>query len=458
LRIIIVGAGKLGYDLTKILSQEDHDVIVIDKDAEALKPIADNFDVMTVNGNGASVKVLEKVQADTAQLVLAVTDYDELNIIACMIAKQWGVPMTVARVRNPDYAPDSLPFLGSYHNFGIDLFLNPEYLAAQEIYRLIEVPNATSVGYFADGKLSLISLKISENMAIAGKRIYELNLDKITVVAIIRQGNVLIPNGSTQLLMNDKVFVMGRTEGFHNLNPLMKLKNPRFKRIVIAGGGLITEFLVRELNAKRNVPEIKVIEPSLERCRVLPRGLEGCSIIHADPTRLEILEEENLGAGDIFISLTGSDNSNLVACMVAKQLQVSQILCEVSREDYISLAETIGVTATVTPRMLTVSSVLKAIKKKNVIAVSLLNTGEAEILELEVEPDAPATHLPLKHLEIPVGIVIGAVLHNGEVVIPRGDTRIMAGDRVIVFSLRSLAAEVEKLFRQSETFEDDGTH
>jgi len=458
LRIIIVGAGKLGYDLTKILSQEDHDVIVIDKDAEALKPIADNFDVMTVNGNGASVKVLEKVQADTAQLVLAVTDYDELNIIACMIAKQWGVPMTVARVRNPDYAPDSLPFLGSYHNFGIDLFLNPEYLAAQEIYRLIEVPNATSVGYFADGKLSLISLKISENMAIAGKRIYELNLDKITVVAIIRQGNVLIPNGSTQLLMNDKVFVMGRTEGFHNLNPLMKLKNPRFKRIVIAGGGLITEFLVRELNAKRNVPEIKVIEPSLERCRVLPRGLEGCSIIHADPTRLEILEEENLGAGDIFISLTGSDNSNLVACMVAKQLQVSQILCEVSREDYISLAETIGVTATVTPRMLTVSSVLKAIKKKNVIAVSLLNTGEAEILELEVEPDAPATHLPLKHLEIPVGIVIGAMLHNGEVVIPRGDTRIMAGDRVIVFSLRSLAAEVEKLFRQSETFEDDGTH
>lgn len=458
MRIIIVGAGKLGYDLTKILSQEDHDVIVIDKDAEALKPIADNFDVMTVNGNGASVKVLEKVQADTAQLVLAVTDYDELNIIACMIAKQWGVPMTVARVRNPDYAPDSLPFLGSYHNFGIDLFLNPEYLAAQEIYRLIEVPNATSVGYFADGKLSLISLKISENMAIAGKRIYELNLDKITVVAIIRQGNVLIPNGSTQLLMNDKVFVMGRTEGFHNLNPLMKLKNPRFKRIVIAGGGLITEFLVRELNAKRNVPEIKVIEPSLERCRVLPRGLEGCSIIHADPTRLEILEEENLGAGDIFISLTGSDNSNLVACMVAKQLQVSQILCEVSREDYISLAETIGVTATVTPRMLTVSSVLKAIKKKNVIAVSLLNTGEAEILELEVEPDAPATHLPLKHLEIPVGIVIGAVLHNGEVVIPRGDTRIMAGDRVIVFSLRSLAAEVEKLFRQSETFEDDGTH
>lgn len=444
--------------MTKILSQEDHDVIVIDKDAEALKPIADNFDVMTVNGNGASVKVLEKVQADTAQLVLAVTDYDELNIIACMIAKQWGVPMTVARVRNPDYAPDSLPFLGSYHNFGIDLFLNPEYLAAQEIYRLIEVPNATSVGYFADGKLSLISLKISENMAIAGKRIYELNLDKITVVAIIRQGNVLIPNGSTQLLMNDKVFVMGRTEGFHNLNPLMKLKNPRFKRIVIAGGGLITEFLVRELNAKRNVPEIKVIEPSLERCRVLPRGLEGCSIIHADPTRLEILEEENLGAGDIFISLTGSDNSNLVACMVAKQLQVSQILCEVSREDYISLAETIGVTATVTPRMLTVSSVLKAIKKKNVIAVSLLNTGEAEILELEVEPDAPATHLPLKHLEIPVGIVIGAVLHNGEVVIPRGDTRIMAGDRVIVFSLRSLAAEVEKLFRQSETFEDDGTH
>ena len=455
MKIIIVGAGKLGYDLTKILSQEDHDVIVIDKDADALKPIADNFDVMIVNGNGASIKILEKVQAESAQMVLAVTDYDELNIIACMIAKQLGVPMTVARVRNPDYAPVSLPMIGAYHNFGIDLYLNPEYLAAQEIYRLIEVPNATSVGYFADGKLSLISLKISENMAIAGKRIYELNLDKITVVAIIRQGDVLIPNGSTQLLLNDKVFVMGKTAGFHNLNPLMKLKTPRFKRIVIAGGGLITEYLVQELTTKRNVPDIKVIEPSLERCRALSRQLEGCSIIHADPTRLEILEEENLGAGDIFISLTGSDNSNLVACMVAKQLQVSQILCEISREDYISLAETIGVTATVTPRMLTVSSVLKAIKKKNVIAVSLLNTGEAEILELEVEPDAPATHLPLKHLEIPVGIVIGAVLHDGEVVIPRGDTRIAPGDRVIVFPLRTMASFVDKLFRQNETTGED---
>lgn len=445
MKIVIVGAGKLGFDLARVLSQEEHDIIVIDKDSEALGPIADNFDVMTVVGNGASVKVLEDVQAKTADILLAVTDNDELNIVACMLAKQFGVRTTAARVRNPDYSP-TLPSVLSYTSFGIDLIINPEYLAAQEIFRLIEVPTATGIEYFAGGRLSMISIKVAEEMEIAGKRIADLNLEKYTIVAVIRKEKVIIPNGNTQLMVNDKLYVLGKTAGFHNLNGLIKLKKPKFKQIIIAGGGLITQYLVYLLRTKKNLPVIKVIEPSEEKCRHLSTDLEGCQVICADATKMEILEDENLGETDIFISLTGSDNSNLVACMLAKKREVNEVICEVSREDYISLAESIGVTATITPRLLTVSTVLKLMRKKNVISVNLLNTGEAEMLELEAEPDSPITKSYLRNLKIPAGVVIGSITQKGNILVPRGDTLIQPGDRAIVFALRQVAPKIEQFF------------
>lgn len=448
MKIVIVGAGKLGFDLARVLSQEDHDIIVIDKDPEAIGPINDNFDVMTVVGNGASVKILEEIQAKTADILLAVTDNDELNIIACMLAKQLGVRTTAARVRNPDYSP-TLPSVLAYTNFGIDLIINPEYLAAQEIFRLVEVPTATGIEYFAGGKLSMIGIKVAEEMDIVGKKIVELNLEKYTVVAVIRKEQVIIPNGNTQLLQNDKIFVLGKTAGFHNLNGLMKLKKPKFKQIVIAGGGLITQYLIYLLRTKKNLPDIKIIEPSVDKCRYLSSDLEGCQIICADATKMEILEDENLGETDIFISLTGSDNSNLVACMLAKKREVNEVICEVSREDYISLAESIGVTATITPRLLTVSTVLKLMRKKNVISVNLLNTGEAEMLELEAEPDSPITQSYLRNLKMPPGVVIGSITQKGNILVPRGDTQIQPGDRAIVFALRVVAPKVEQLFHNN---------
>ncbi|NLW47249.1 MAG: Trk system potassium transporter TrkA [Firmicutes bacterium] len=445
MKIVIIGAGKLGFDLARVLSQENHDIIVIDKNAEAIGPIADNFDVMTVVGNGASIKVLEEVQVKTADILLAVTNNDELNIIACMFAKQLGVRTTAARVRNPDYST-VLPSVLSYTNFGINLIINPEYLAAQEIFRLIEVPTATGIDYFAGGKLSMISIKVAEDMEIVGKKIAELNLEKYTIVAVIRKEEVIIPNGKTQLLQNDKIYVLGKTAGFHNLNGLIKLKKPKFKQIVIAGGGLITHYLVSLLQTKKNLPEIKIIEPSADRCRTLSTELGDCQIICADATKMEILDEENLGGTDIFIASTGSDNSNLVACMLAKKKEVGEIICEVSREDYINLAEGIGVTAAITPRLLTVSTVLKLMRRKNVISVNLLNTGEAAMLELEAEPESPITRSYLRNLKLPPGVVIGSITQQGNILVPRGDTLIQPGDRAIIFALRAVAPKIEQLF------------
>ena len=189
MRIVIVGAGRAGFDISKILSGENHDVILIDRDPEALRAAAEQLDVMTLVGNGASARTLEEVDIKAADIILAVTENDELNLIACMTAKQCGVPMTVARVRNSDYT-SAHPYLLSYSQYGIDLIINPEHLAAQEIFRLLEVPMATDMEYFHEGKLSLIGLKVGEELAIAGQRISDLNLEKLTVVAIIRNGRL----------------------------------------------------------------------------------------------------------------------------------------------------------------------------------------------------------------------------------------------------------------------------
>ncbi|HBT15489.1 MAG TPA: hypothetical protein DEB05_00870, partial [Firmicutes bacterium] len=226
----------------------------------------------------------------------------------------------------------------------------------------------------------------------------------------------------------------------------IKTKTPVFKRIIIAGGGLITRYLLRLLRQKKNSLEIKIIEPQNELCKTLAGEVEGCSIICADPTKRDVLEEENLGAGDIFISLLGSENLNLVASLLARKLGVEEIICELGREDYIPLGDTIGVTATITPRLLTTNTVLKLVRKSNILNINLLQSGDAEIIELLPEENSLVTKGNLRDLNISPGIVIGAVIHDDKIIVPRGDTIINPYDHVIIFALKSAIPEVEKLF------------
>ncbi|MGE5530245.1 MAG: Trk system potassium transporter TrkA [Patescibacteria group bacterium] len=443
--MVVVGAGKLGYDISRILSGEQHDVIVIDKDHQALKAITQDLDVLTVTGNGASVKTLQEAEIGTADIMLAVTDNDELNMIACMTAKQSGVGMTVARVRNPDYT-SSHPIVLLYNSYGIDMIINPEYLAAQEIYRLIEVPMALDIEYFADGKLSLIGVRIDKNLAISGKRIKEMGIKTLTILAVIRQDQVIIPDGNTEFLPNDKVFVLGQTRGLHELNGFLQ-KNVHFQRILIGGGGRITRYLARMLQNRKTVPDIRIIEPSMERCREMAVEFDNCAIVCGDPDKSETLREEHLGANDIFIALTESDNTNLVACLQAKMMGAKEIICATTREDYIVLAEAAGATATVTPRLLTASTLLKLVRRSNIVSLNLLHLGDAVILELIAGDRSRATAGRLTELNLPRDVVIGAVIHEGDIIVPRGDTIIHPGDHVVVAGLKEHISQIEGFFQ-----------
>ena len=448
MRIVVVGLGRVGYNISKVLSEEGHDVIIIDKDPEVLKMAAADLDVMTVVGNGASARTLEEVDIKTVDIILAVTEHDELNMIACMTAKQSGVPMTVARIRNPEYTSYH-PYILSYSHYGIDRIINPEHLAAQEIFRLIAIPMATDVEYFYDGKLSLVGLKVNQEMEIAGQRIADLNLERFTVVAVAREGKALIPRGGTRLLPDDKILVLGETLGFQHLNGLTKKKTPVFRRVVIAGGGLIAQYFIRLLLQKKKSPEIVVFDPNPEVCAAIATELPGCEIICADPTNKEVLEEQYLGPDDVFISLLGTESNNLMASLLARKLGVEEVICEIGREDYIPLADTVGVTAAITPRLLTVNTVLKLVRKSNIVNINLLQSGDAEILEVIPETNSPVTEAKLRDLGLPPGILIGAVIHEGKVIVPRGDTWIQPSDHVIVFAMKKLVPEVEKLFYHS---------
>jgi len=445
-RVLVVGAGKVGFDISKRLSDEGHGVTVIDKEVEALREIQDNLDVLTVVGNGASARMLEQVNVENVDMVVAVTETDEVNMIACMTAKQCGVPMTVARIRNPEYAPDH-PYALSYTRFGIDVIVNPEYLAAQEIFRLIEVPVATELEYFADGRVSVTGIRIEENADVVERKIRDLGISDSTVVAVSRGGRIVIPDGDTILRLNDKIFVLGRTTGFHHLNGIFSPRRTSLDRIIVAGGGLIAQYLLGLILSRRDAPRVMVIEPDPRRCNRLASEYARCEVICSDPTKIETLSGENIGPHDAYICVTGSDHSNLVSCMFARRLGVRQIISEVRREDYAPVWEDLGVNATVVPRLLTVSTVLKLVRRSKVVALTLLGSGEAEIVELVPEPGAPVTADRLRNLNFPKGAVVGSIIREGEVIVPRGDSEIEPGDHVIVFAELQAVSAVENLFR-----------
>lgn len=234
-----------------------------------------------------------------------------------------SVARAKSRCPEPPVPPSLLDFVGAV-----------EHLAAQEIFRLIEVPMASDMAYFFDGKLGLVGMKIEDDMDVTGKKLSEIGLSRFTVVAVVRDGQTLIPNGDTQLQLKDKVYVLGQTRGFQFLNGLVKKKGPSFRRIVIAGSGLVAQYLIRLLQGKKLVPEIRMIDTNFDHMKGLAQELSGCHFVNADPTKIENLKEEGLGSGDIFVSLLDSESTNFVACMLAHKLGVKEIICEIGREDY----------------------------------------------------------------------------------------------------------------------------
>ncbi|NLX86322.1 MAG: Trk system potassium transporter TrkA, partial [Clostridiales bacterium] len=395
-------------------------------------------------GNGISSSLLKGLGIEGWDLFIAVTDSDEANIVACITSKKLGVKTAIARVRNPEYVVE-LDFMRS--SLGIDYIINPEYATACEIIRLLLNTYASYAADFAKGQVRMSEIIIESASVFAGKQIKDLKLPPgVVITAITRSGEVIIPNGFDYIMPDDTLYIMGEKSVVDRVakNAGAHIVNNRVKNVMIIGGGRIGYYLAKGL--EHLDINVKIIEQDLERCKELAEGLDNALVLHGDGTDLTLLKAENIEGMDAFLAVTGYDEENLMVSVLAKRMGAKKVIAKVSRSNYTSVLETIGIDNAVSPKLITASDILRIVRGGRIVSISLLIGGRAEVLEIIPQEGAPILDKPLKELGIPKGIIIGAILRHGKVIIPNGDAVIKASDRVIVFTLDSRVDKVTKLF------------
>ncbi len=446
MKIIIIGAGKVGKQIAKTLSSENHDVILIEKD-EARRQIAqDNLDVITILGNGANVRTLEKAGIKEADMLIAVTNSDEVNMLACMTAKQFGVSKKIARIRNSEYLYANVL---SRDKLGIDFTINPERAAAREIIKLLKSPkNVAQIQGFAGGKVNLIELKIDNNFPFINQQLKNIDFKyPILIAAIYRNDEIIIPNGEEKIISNDNLYILIKKENLINLDSMISKAPLLMQNVIILGGskiGFQTALILSKLGIKT-----KLIELDFEKCEKLAEKLPTTLVINGDGTDIDLLKSEGIATTDGFVAVTGYDEYNLLVALLAKHLGAKKVIAKVDRINYVPILEKIGVDAVINPRMTTASAILRSIRKGKIISLTLLKEGKAEVIELIVHSDAKIINTPLKKLKkakLPKNSIIGAIVRENNVIIPHGDDIIQAGDKIIIFALSSDIKKIERIF------------
>ena len=446
MRILILGAGDVGLHLAQQLAHENHDVVVIEQDRERARLTQDFADVLVIEGNGASLTTLEQAGITKTDLLLAVTSHDEVNLMACLSAAQYEVPKRIARVSKPDYYDHTgiLPM----ERLGVDLMINPERECALESYQLLQSGAAAEFAQFENGLVQLIGVRVKPGAPVAGKRLLEIGKGvrdvHALVVAIARRGETIIPGGATRIEEGDQVFILGEPRHMPDVLPLAGYDRFDLRRVIIAGGSREAWFLAHMLEEHKI--GCTLIESNRARALELSEDLRKTLVLHGDATDLELLEMEGVGDADGFVAYTGSDETNLLSCLLAKNLGTHRVISLIKRFNYIPLVARVGVDAAVSPRMAAVNAIMSHVRRGSVLAVATLKGTAAEGIEFNVSHRFPHKGTPLSELRFPTGSLIGAIIRGDTVIIPGGTDCIHAGDRVVVFVLPGARQKVEKLF------------
>lgn len=445
MRIVIIGAGEIGYNLAKQLSYEGHDISIIEKNQERYTRVAESLDVHATFGNATSYAILEQAGVRKADLLAAVTTSDEVNILTALIAKEYGVGKTVARVKNLEFMSDNAPLKAE--KLGIDQFVHPESETANAMTRLLKQTAATDSIEFEGGRISLIGVQIRKDCPVLLKKLVDLNKEHsdivVRIVAILRKDITRIPTGQDSLQPNDRIFLMTKKESVTDVLRILGKENEHIEHVMILGGGQIGFLMAQELQKSHNV---KLIEADVDKSLKLAEELPGSLVIKGDGRDLNVLAQEGIIDMDAFIAATGDDETNIITCLMANHLRVPRIISLTNKTDYMPILPTIGIHAYISKQMITVSSILKFIRKGEIVGVVSIPGVAAEAIELVAQPNSKITRKPLMKQNIPKNSILGAVLRNEEVFIPVGNTQIQAGDKVVVFVLPSAIKDLEKLF------------
>lgn len=443
MKIIIIGAGKVGYTLAENLANENNDITIIDKNTSALEKAEDNLDIMCIKGNGVSANILLEAGINEADLLIAVTGSDEINMVCCLTGKKLGALHAIARVRNPEYA-DELSLIKDH--LGLDFVINPEYAAAEEIAHTLGFSSAINVERFASGRVRMVQLKVTPNMSIVGKTVKQIDKESsssVLIGIIVRENDVIVPDGSLTIQENDIIYVIGKASNVFKFCKIYGKYPEKIKNVMIIGGGRITYYLYKLLNDMGM--NIRIIEIDKERCIELSDLIPNALIINSDGTQENVLLSENIDNMDAFISVTGIDEENLMSSLLAKKLGVKKIITKISRDNYFSLVRSLGIDTIISPKLITADQILKYVRGNTLQSLLRVMEGKAEILEFEIDKYYDFLNKPLKELHIASNSIIATIVRNKEVVVPHGNDIIKEGDRIIVITKEKSIADLNTL-------------
>jgi len=443
MRILIIGAGEVGTELASKLSREDHDVVIIDKSRETLSKF-ESMDVLTVQGNGASLEVLDSAGIKDTDLLIAATQVDEINIMACLLGKNNGAKRTIARVRQSSYGNEYRSLTNE--KLGIDIVINPEQVAANEIVKVVKSAHASEIEFFCGGRVQMLGLRLTAESPLVGKKLKDLDLgDNTLIAAIIRDNDLIIPRGDDNLKTQDHVYLLtltGRRYGW-----ITGKDEVRPQKIMVMGAGKVGRHMVRMLSKSRSV-NVKLIDNNLERCHEVADLYPDVMVLHGSGTDLDFLRQEDIDTTDVFVAVSGKDEVNILSALLAKKLGVKKTIVEINRPDYAVLVDTLDIDTALRPRLLTAGQILKLVRKGSIVSIMILGEDQAEVIEINVGDKAPVTGKTLQEMKLPRNVLVGAILRRGKAIIPRGSDSIQRGDKVVLFCQTKMSQQATALFSE----------
>ena len=451
MKIIITGCGKVGRTLAEQLSRENHDVTVIDQNPEALQYVADNLDAMCVVGNGAVFRTQIEAGVEDADLMIATTSSDELNMLCCLIAKKAGNCHTVARIRNPEYYQEIRYIRGELN---LSMAINPERAAAMEIARLLRFPSAIKIEPFAKGRVELLKFVIPKESALDQMRVSEV-VEKlrsnVLICAVERGDMVVIPDGNFRMQSGDKISFIAPHKDSADFFKKAGIGTSTIKSVMIVGGGRLAYYLAKTLSDTRM--KIKIIDRDERRCRELSELLPGAMIIHGDGTDQRLLLEEGIGSAGAFASLTGVDEENIMMSLYAASESDAKIITKVGRIAFENVINSLNLGSVIYPKLLTADIILQYVRAmqnsmgSNVETLYKIVADKVEALEFRVKKDAPMLGIPLEKLNLKDNLLVACINRNGTIITPRGQDTLEAGDTVIVATTHTGLNDLKDLLR-----------
>ena len=452
MKIIVLGAGKVGKTLIKHMSNEDHDIIVVDQNATKVEEVVNQFDVIGVVGNGGSYDILMEAGAQDANLIICVTASDELNILAGLMAKKMGTRHTIARVRNPDYSSQR-DFMRN--QLGFSMIVNPELEAASEIRRVLSFPSAVKVDTFSRGKVELAEFFVEEHSRLNGvelSQLHKITKTNILVCAVSHNEDVIIPDGNYAIKPGDHLYITGTHRDLSRFCLDIGVITTRIKNVIIVVGGKIAYYLSKQLSTQGI--KVKIIEKDKNRCQVLAEKLPYVTIIHGDGSDDELLNEEGIENTDAVLALTGLDEENIIISLPAKSLYHKKTIAKVTRMNYAGLSDVLKVDSIVAPKKIVTSQIIRYVRAKmnkdndsSVKTLYKIVDGEVEAIEFKVTEQFKYLHKTLNEMKIKEHVLVAAIIRENEVIVPKGNTTMELNDYVIIVSRGEIMKSLNDILR-----------